>query len=100
MGAAMQPQAHLQVVSNLVDFNLNPQTALDAFRWQWLQDKKILLEPEFPPLLAVALRRKGHDVSFADDSLTFGRGQIIQRLPNGVYAAGTEKRTDGYVAVF
>jgi gamma-glutamyltranspeptidase/glutathione hydrolase len=100
MGAAMQPQAHLQVVSNLVDFNLNPQAALDAFRWQWLEGKRILLEPEFPLHIAEVLRQKGHEVSFADDIFTFGRGQIIQRLPGGVYAAGTEKRTDGYIAVF
>jgi gamma-glutamyltranspeptidase/glutathione hydrolase len=100
MGAAMQPQAHLQVASGLIDFNLNPQAALDAYRWMWIEEKKIQLEPDFPPHIAQALYRKGHDVSFALDNMDFGRGQIIQRLPGGVYAAGTEKRTDGYIAVF
>ncbi|GAA3537327.1 gamma-glutamyltransferase [Zobellella aerophila] len=36
MDAYMQPQGHMRVVMNMVDFGLNPQAALDAPRWQWL----------------------------------------------------------------
>ncbi|GHV16098.1 gamma-glutamyltransferase [Spirochaetia bacterium] len=100
MGGPMQPQAHLQAVSSLIDFNLNPQAALDAPRWLWDEGKRILLEPEFPYPLAEALRRRGHDIQYSDSDGPFGRGQLILRMPNGVYAAGTEKRTDGYVALW
>jgi gamma-glutamyltranspeptidase/glutathione hydrolase len=100
MGAAMQPQAHLQVVSNLVDFALNPQAALDAPRWMWLEGKKVQFEPGFPSHIAEALAEKGHEISYHINDMPFGRGQIIRRLPDGVYAAGTEKRTDGYIAVW
>ena len=48
MGAFMQPQGHVQVLENLIDFGLNPQEALDAPRWQWTGNKSILLEPGFP----------------------------------------------------
>jgi gamma-glutamyltranspeptidase/glutathione hydrolase len=100
MGGPMQPQAHFQVISGLVDFELNPQAALDAPRWQWDRGKKILLEPDFPSPVAEVLLRKGHEIGYESTSMNFGRGQVILRDEAGVYAAGTEKRADGYIAVW
>jgi gamma-glutamyltranspeptidase/glutathione hydrolase len=100
MGGPMQPQAHLQVLSGLIDFNLNPQAALDAPRWQWAEGKKILLEQGFPHHIAAALGRRGHQVSYELNEGSFGRGQIILRAPGGGYVAGTEARADGYIAVW
>ncbi|MDR1971503.1 MAG: gamma-glutamyltransferase family protein [Treponema sp.] len=98
MGGPMQPQAHLQVLSGMVDFGLNPQAALDAPRWQWTEGLKVLLEPGFPPHIAAALGRRGHQVSYEHEEASFGRGQIILKLPQGGYVAGTEPRTDGFIA--
>ncbi|MGG3006214.1 gamma-glutamyltransferase family protein [Geobacillus stearothermophilus] len=101
MGGFMQPQGHLQVIMNTIDFDLNPQAALDAPRWQWMEEKTVLVEPHFPRHIAEALARKGHDIRFALDGGPFGRGQIIWRDPDtGVLAAGTEPRTDGAVAAW
>jgi gamma-glutamyltranspeptidase / glutathione hydrolase len=101
MGGFMQPQGHMQVVMNTIDFHLNPQAALDAPRWQWMEGKKILVEHHFPQHVAQALARKGHDIQVALDSGAFGRGQIIWRDPRtGVFAGGTEARTDGAVAAW
>ena len=101
MGGYMQPQGHAQVVMNTVDFNLNPQAALDAARWQWMEGKKVLVEPSFPAHIAQALARKGHQIQVALDGGGFGRGQIIWRDPKtGVLAGGTESRTDGAVAAW
>ncbi|MGM0603695.1 MAG: gamma-glutamyltransferase [Bacillota bacterium] len=101
MGGYMQPQGHLQVAMNLIDFNLNPQAALDAPRWQWMKDKDIMVEDDFPNNIAQALARKGHDIKVALNKGSFGRGQVIIRNPeNGVLSGGTEKRTDGHIAVW
>lgn len=100
MGGAMQPQAHLQVLSNMIDFHQNPQDALDAPRWQWLKEKKILVEPQFPYPIVKELLKRGHDIQIANNSGSFGRGQVIIRQKNGVLVGGTEPRADGHIAVW
>ena len=99
MGGEMQPQGHLQVVSSMVDHGLNPQSALDAPRWR-VEPDGVVLEPEADADVVDGLRARGHRVAVAPNRLDFGRGQIIRRLDSGVYAGGTEPRTDGLVAVW
>lgn len=99
MGGLMMPQGHIQLIMNLIDFNLNPQAALDAPRWQWMKEKRVEVEHRFPHHLAVALEEKGHQIVPAMEPNSFGRGQIIWRDPEtGVLAGGTESRTDGSIA--
>ncbi len=100
MGGFMQPQGHLQVVSNLVDFNLNPQEALDAPRWQWLKGNKIIVEKDLPSSIKKELALRGHQVEEAIDSLSFGRGQIIMKDDNNVLIGASEPRADGTVAAW
>ena len=100
MGGYMQPQGHVQVLMNLLDFDLNPQMALDAPRWQWLEGRKVIVEPDFPEEIVQQLREKGHEISYASDVSSFGRGQVIWRLENGVLVGGTESRTDSNIACY
>lgn len=101
MGGYIQPQAHVQVVMNALDYNLNPQAALDAPRWQWLEGNKIEVEYAFPEAMAEALMRRGHQiVRSAVGATTFGRGQIIWRNEHNALVGATEPRTDGAVAVW
>ncbi|MBR0355311.1 MAG: gamma-glutamyltransferase family protein [Oscillospiraceae bacterium] len=100
MGGYMQPQGHVQVVTNLLDFAMDPQQALDAPRWQWMRDGRITVESRFSASLARALERRGHRISIDLDTTSFGRGQIILRQPNGVLVGGTESRTDSNIACF
>jgi len=98
MGGWMQPQAHVQAIMNTIDFNMNPQSTLDAPRWQWIGGKKVEVEQDFPNHIIKKLQRMGHDVVVQPDPYHMGRGQIIWRDKNGVIAGGTEKRTDGMIA--
>lgn len=100
MGGHMQPQGHLQMVVNTVDYGLNPQASLDAPRWQWTAGLDIDLELTTPGHVVRGLLARGHAVTVAPESGRFGRGQIIWRLPNGAYVAGSESRTDGLAAGF
>ncbi|WP_102125452.1 gamma-glutamyltransferase family protein [Deinococcus planocerae] len=101
MGGFMQPQGHLQTVLNMVRYGMNPQQALDAPRWQWLQGRAVEVEHALGADLARALAARGHDVRVQLEAGSFGRGQIIRRDPvTGVLEGGTESRTDGHAAVW
>jgi len=100
MGKYMQPQGQLQVVMNTIDFNLNPQMALDAPRWQFTRELNFDIEQSCGAHIIEGLLEKGHDMNIAVDPFLFGRGQIIWRNENGVLMGATESRTDGMVAVY
>lgn len=100
MGGFMQPQGHLQVVANTIDFHLNPQDALNAPRWQWIGGRSVEVEKDVPAHIVQGLADKGHDVKLCNNSRSMGRGQIIWKQDNGALCGGTEPRADGCIAVW
>lgn len=99
MGGFMQPQGHVQVVMNLIDFHLNPQEALDAPRFRWDKECFVSVEHKFDTYTAQALERLGHKIKIDLYSGGFGRGQIILKNQDH-YVAGTETRCDGHIAYY
>ncbi len=97
MGGFMQPQGHLQVVMNMIDFNMNPQAALDAPRFRWDEGLKVSLETYFDIEIVEGLKAKGHDIVIDPVSGGFGRGQIILNKKDH-YEVGTESRCNGHIA--
>lgn len=100
MGGFMQPQGHLQVVTNVIDFHMNPQEALDAPRWQWTGGLHFDMEPGMPLQVVEQLQNMGHDIRVLEDMSQFGRGEIIWRNEEGVLAGATEPRADGVAAAW
>ena len=107
MGGAMQPQGHVQILLNMIDFGLNIQEAGDAPRihhtgssqptGEVMTNGGILnLESQFPYSTIRELMRRGHKVQFANGP--YGGYQAIMRAPNGVYWGATESRKDGSAA--
>lgn len=109
MGGFMQPQGHLQVLSNIVDFDQNPQQALDMPRFCLnIEDGigvgalepggEVFLEKGFDFDEMATLRLKGHRISpiSGRERQLFGGGQVIQRDPEtGILTAGSDPRKDG-----
>ena len=106
MGGFMQPQGHFQVISALVDDDLNPQEALNRPRWQVHNGEpggELLLEEGIGVKAMAALAAKGHRVHPISGMRRgmFGRGQIIRYdADSGVMHGGSEPRADGQIAAF
>jgi gamma-glutamyltranspeptidase/glutathione hydrolase len=97
MGGFMQPQGHLQVIMNMVDFGMDPQAALDAPRFRWDQGLDVALETYFDEAIVKGLMAKGHKIKTDPVSGGFGRGQIILHKKDH-YQVGTESRCNGHIA--
>lgn len=99
MGGFMQPQGHLQVLVNLVDYGLNPQAALDAprFRVDEHGSRRVAIETEVPLKTRRALAALGHEVAPEPTfSPGFGGGQVIAVDPeSGALWGGSDPRRDG-----
>ena len=99
MGGFMQPQGHLQVLVNMLDYGMNPQEALDAPRWQWVGGRTVEVEEGVAPEIVEKLRALGHDIRVVADRTAMGRGEIILRDgDSGVLCGASEPRCDGTVS--
>ena len=106
MGGFMQPQGHVQVISAMVDDELNPQEALNRPRWQvdgGDPGGALLMEEGAPFKTMADLAERGHRIQ-PEAGLgrgNFGRGQIIRYdADSGVMHGGSEPRADGQIAAF
>jgi gamma-glutamyltranspeptidase/glutathione hydrolase len=106
MGGFMQPQGHFQVLSAMLDDNLNPQESLDRPRWCLVDgngDSVLAIEEGIPVATMSRLAELGHriqPVSGASRNV-FGDGHIIRRDPeSGVLYGGSDPRKDGLTAAF
>ena len=111
MGGGMQPQGHVQIMINLVDYGMNLQEAGDAARLNHDGGRQptepldgpasdplgtLYVEPGISAETVNRLQAMGHRVEVVDDGIMFGGYQAISRDPDtGVYTGATEMRKDG-----
>ena len=99
MGGAVQPLAHAQFVSNLVDFGMNVQAALEAPRFAKnnADGCNVALEFRLPPTSLLQLSELGHDLLLRREyNQTMGRGQaILHNSKTGTNYAASDPRADG-----
>ena len=110
MGGGMQPQGHVQVLTNQIDFGLNMQEAGDASRWQHEGDNEptgekmdkggyVEVESGIPYQVVRDLENRGHDMQF--DVGGYGGYQAVKvEMHDGqrVYVGASESRKDGQAA--
>jgi gamma-glutamyltranspeptidase / glutathione hydrolase len=104
MGGFMQPQGHVQMLVNMIDFGMNPQEALDAPRFELVEPyagpNAVALEHSVDPAAAAALAALGHQI-VPDRMFGFGGGQIIVvDQASGVRHGGSDPRKDGCVVAY
>ena len=98
MGGAIQAQAHVQVLSSLIDRRLTLQEAIDAPRYRFTEGKEVLLEDGFGIDLIESLLRKGHIRAKPPGIMrsSMGGGQAIMIDPvNGTLMGASDHRKDG-----
>jgi gamma-glutamyltranspeptidase/glutathione hydrolase len=108
MGGDMQPQGHVQIVCNIIDFGMNLQEAGDAQRMQHTGSSEptgekmtgggeVTLETGFSYQTIRSLMEKGHKISYANGPYG-GYQAILRNEKNKVYYGASESRKDGQAA--
>ncbi len=99
MGGWNQSQAHAQFVSDIVDYHMNIQAALEAPRFTKISFGRCDVEVEgrAPALVGNELARRGHQIKVLDDFATaVGGGQAVRRdFSSGVNYGASDPRKDG-----
>ena len=104
MGGDGQPQTHLAVISNILDFDMNIQEAIESPRWihgSAMRDNTKMefnVEARVPESVIDQLNKKGHQMNILDDwSWNVGHAQGILIDPEThIYQGGADPRGDGY----
>jgi len=95
MGGSMQPQGHVQVLLNLLEFGMDLQEAVDAPRFRHFSGATVAIE-NLPDSVAAQLRAMGHELR-SSEGVAFGGAQAVMKLERG-WAAASDPRKDGMAA--
>lgn len=96
MGGSMQPQGHVQVLLNLLLFDMDLQAAIDAPRFRHLSGLQVALEAPIRDSVRQSLEKMGHRI-IDEQRVAFGGAQAVMRLERG-WMAGSDPRKDGMAA--
>jgi gamma-glutamyltranspeptidase / glutathione hydrolase len=98
MGGDMQPQGHVQVLVNLIDFGMNIQDAGDAPRFRHVAGS-VALESAVPAAVRAGLEARGHAIVRAPGAFGGFQGILVDQA-SGVLAGGSDVRKDGLAMGF
>ena len=93
MGGAYQPCGHARVLSNLVDYGMEPQAAVDAPRC-FADVGGLNIERGYPTEVRTGLAEMGHQVAVPETPIGGSQMIVIDR-ENGVLIGASDPRKDG-----
>jgi gamma-glutamyltranspeptidase len=110
-GADAQVQTNLQVLVSLLDFDLDPQQAVEAPRWRSYQpggeanwphtiSDHLIVEDRLPAVAREELAARGHKLEIVGALEGGSSAQVIVRETNGMLLAGSDPRRDGYALAY
>jgi len=110
-GADNQVQVNLQILTHILDFNADPQTALEAPRWTSSQagqganyphtgDGRLTIEEDFGPEILANLESRGHTLVQVPHLGGPCAMQAIRILDNNIRQAASDPRRDGWAAAY
>ncbi|MFC1799057.1 gamma-glutamyltransferase [Thermodesulfobacteriota bacterium] len=97
MGGDMQPQGHTQFLTNIVDFKMNIQEAVDAPRIRHIEDKNVYVEEGISPATVKNLEKRGHQIQHgkAVVNQVGGAQAIWLDKKENVLLGASDRRKDG-----
>jgi len=107
-GADFQVQGNTQIITDIVDYGMGAQEALDAPRWldepgsnpaTLDQPFSLRMEPRMPEEVAKGLEKLGHTVGWGQEGISHGIVQLIQfDHERGIKIGASDPRGDGHAA--
>jgi gamma-glutamyltranspeptidase/glutathione hydrolase len=109
-GADHQVQINLQLLTAMVDCDIDPQTAVESPRWSssqvgqgtWPQigDGRLTVENDFDEAVLSELEARGHVLNLVPHLASPGAAHIIRENTKGVRIAGSDPRRDGWAGAY
>jgi gamma-glutamyltranspeptidase / glutathione hydrolase len=96
MGGAIQPQGHVQVLTNFIDLGMNLQQAIEAPRFRYQEGNRVIMEDAMTDAVISALIARGHLREHPTGAVSMGGGQAIMIDPaTGALMGASDPRKDG-----
>ncbi len=100
-GGDAQTQSLLQIIHNMLLFDMTPQEALEAPRYRSQSGLNVSIEDRISPAVRDELEARGHRIRVIQGwTATFGGAQLIRREPSGTLTAGAGPRREAYAIAY
>jgi gamma-glutamyltranspeptidase / glutathione hydrolase len=94
-GGHVQPQVHVQIITNLIDFGMTIQEAIGAERFNHIEGVKVGLERGIAESTVAELKRRGHQIVSGAAESFGGAHAIMIHLESGAFIGGSDPRKGG-----